>query len=845
MSSVPKSHATVAQAIALWRGGQHREAEQICESLAVGNDPDALTLLAEMHTAGGRPRESNAALQRLAKLRPDDAAAHRRLGDSHLALGAHADAVASYRRALEIDPRSARGHNNMGQALMQLDQFVEAAASYERAVEIDPRYAIAHNNRGIACYNQGGYEKALACYERALEIDPRFGQAHNNHGNVLLKLNRPQEALESFERALGMQTVFLGRGNALQQLKRFDDAVESYERALQMQPDNAEALSNCASVLLTLRRPEKALEYCDRALTLNPNFPEAHNNRGGALLKLGRYDDAARACDEALALRPDYAPALSNMASILSLCTRYAEAVEFSERAIAVQPDLVEAHDQYAGALVGVRRLEDGVRAYQKLLELDPNYRFAPGALLGTQLACCDWSTYEQSVANAVESVLHDKTAIMPFTFLSISDSPELHQRCARAYVTDQIPAESRFPWSGAIHEHDRIRVAYLSADYHQHATALLMAGLFEAHDRERFEIIGVSFGREDGGPMRQRLVKGFDRFIEVRRQSDAEIVERLRSMEIDIAVDLKGYTGDSRCGIFARRPAPIQVNYIGYPGTLALEQIDYLLADPIVMPPELQRHCTEAVVCMPECYQVNDDKRVLDDCTPSRAQMGLPADTFVFCCFNNNYKLSPRMFDVWMRALGRVPDSVLWLLEDNPAAARNLRREAQARGIEPERLVFAPRVDLTAHLSRHRLADLFLDTLPYNAHTTTSDALWAGLPVLTCLGVGFPGRVAASLLHAVGLPELVTHDLDEYAARAVELAQDRAQLRELRDRLSYNRTRRPLFDTARFCRHLETAYTQMWTRYQAGLPPESFTVPALPRTDSMQTTSTRPVTQT
>ena len=828
MNSIPKSHATVAQAIALWRGGQHREAEQICEFLAAGDDPDAVTLLAEMHVAGGRLREANAALQRLAQLRPGDAAAHRRLGDSHLALGAHADAVASYRRALQIDPRSARGHNNLGQALMQLGQVDEAAVSYDRAVEIDPRYAIAHNNRGIACYSRGDYKKALACYERALEIDPTFGQAHNNCGNVLLKLDRPQEALESFERALGTNTVFLGRGHALQQLKRFDAAVESYERALQVEPDNAEALSNCASVLLTLRQPEKALEYCDRALALKPDFPEAHNNRGGALLKLGRLDDAARACDEALALRPDYAPALSNIANILSMSSRYAEAVEFAERAIAVQPDLIEAYDQYAGALVGARRLEEGIRAYQKLLELDPEYRFAAGALLGTQLACCDWSTYEQSVTNIVESVRNDKTVVMPFSLLSISDSSELHQRSARVYVTDQIPAENRASWTGAVYKHDRIRVAYLSADYHQHATAILMAGLFEAHDRERFEIIGISFGREDEGAMRQRLVKGFDRFIDVRRQSDAEVVDLMRSMEIDIALDLKGYTGDSRCGIFARRPAPIQINYLGYPGTMALEEVDYLLADPIVMPPELQRHCTEAVVCMPECYQVNDDKRVLEEHTPSRSEVGLPEDAFVFCCFNNNYKLSPRMFDVWMRILGSVPGSVLWLLEDNPAAARNLRREAQARGIAPERLVFAPRVELTEHLSRHRLADLFLDTLPYNAHTTTSDALWAGLPVLTCLGKAFPGRVAASLLQAVGLPELVTQDIEEYAARAVELARDRMQLRGLRDRLAHNRTRQPLFDTARFCRHLEAAYTQMWKRYQAGLPPESFTVPAL-----------------
>jgi protein O-GlcNAc transferase len=318
-----------------------------------------------------------------------------------------------------------------------------------------------------------------------------------------------------------------------------------------------------------------------------------------------------------------------------------------------------------------------------------------------------------------------------------------------------------------------------------------------------------------------------------VRGLNDRKVVELMRTLEIDIAVDLKGYTWGMRPGILSRRAAPLQVNYLGFPGTMGLEEIDYLIADPIVLPPWQVSHCTERIVYLPECYQVNDDKRTVPQRAPSRREAGLPEKGFVFCCFNNNYKIAPSVFDVWMRLLRTVPDSVLWLLQDNVVAAANLRREAQSRGVSADRLIFAPRVSPDAHLERHILADLFLDTLPYNAHTTTADALWAGLPVLTCMGASFQGRVAASLLHSIGLPELVTHSLDEYFGYAAVLAASPPRLKDLRDRLAHNRTRRPLFDTRQFCRHLEDAFTTMWQRHESGLSPQSFSVSALPVTET------------
>jgi predicted O-linked N-acetylglucosamine transferase (SPINDLY family) len=800
----------IEQAIALWRSGREQEAQRLCESLAASReDTQILSLLAEMHVARGQPHQAVDCLQRLARTPAADAGIHRRLGNALLAIGCAAEAVASYRTAVAIEPASARGYNNLGQALMQLQRFEEARASYQRAIELDPRYAIAHNNLGVLLYDQGECEAALACYRRALQLDPSLAEAHNNCGNALLQLDAAQQALEHYQQALSLKPTLFNRGNEI--------SVPG--------PGHAEALSNCASALLCIKRPEEALRYCERALALKPDLVEAHNNLGGALRQLHRFAEARVAFERALQIKADYAPALSNLANILLTHRRYTGAIAYCDRAIALQADLAEAHDQRALALLIEKRPDEAGQGYARLLQIEPDYKFAAGALFGARLACCDWEHYAQSCEQLGRWVQQGKPVVQPFTFLSVSQSSELQLRCARTYAEHQIPAHCRQPWSGRRHQHERIRIAYLSADFHQHATAILAAGLFEAHDRERFETIAVSFGPDDASPMRRRLQGAFERFIDVRELGDAQAVQLLRSMEVDIAVDLKGYTADCRPGILARRAAPIQVSYLGYPGSMGLEQIDYLLADRIVLPPEQHSHYSEQIVYLPHCYQVNDHSRPLPQAIPTRLEAGLPATGFVFCCFNHSYKINPPVFEIWLQLLQQLPGSVLWLLEDNAAAPRNLRSEAQRRGVDGGRLVFAPRLAHEQHLARHCLADLFLDTLPYNAHTTSSDALWAGLPVLTCLGESFPGRVAASLLHAIGLPELVTRDLQHYAARAFELANDPPQLAELRARLAQNRDTGPLFNTTLFCRQLESAYTRMWQRYQSALAPQGFSV--------------------
>jgi predicted O-linked N-acetylglucosamine transferase (SPINDLY family) len=420
------------------------------------------------------------------------------------------------------------------------------------------------------------------------------------------------------------------------------------------------------------------------------------------------------------------------------------------------------------------------------------------------------------------------KRAILPFPHTTISSSAEEQLQCARIWVAQDCPKAPAL-WRGERYRHDKIRLAYVSADFHAHATAHLMAGVFEAHNRDRFEINAISLGPDDTGELRSRLLASFDRFIDVRQKTDQEAAAIIRQLETDIAVDLKGYTLNHRAEIFVHRPAPIQASYLGYPGTMGGDFIDYIIADKIVLPDEQRAYYTENIAYLPDTYQCNDSKRRIADTTPKRTDAGLPEQGFVFCCFNNNYKIMPEMFDIWMRLLCAIEGSVLWLLEDNPAAARGLRREAEARGLAPERLVFAPRMPSAEHLARHRLADLFLDTLPYGAHTTASDALWAGLPVLTCKGTTFAGRVASSLLSAAGMPETSVNSLADYEAEALRLARDKPALAALKAKLARTRDTCPLFDTARFTRNLEAAFQTMVERQNRGERPTTFAVEVTP----------------
>jgi predicted O-linked N-acetylglucosamine transferase (SPINDLY family) len=589
--------------------------------------------------------------------------------------------------------------------------------------------------------------------------------------------------------------------NLLARLGRGGEALIQYDRALQARPDFFEAHFNRANLLLEMKCFEDAAAGFDRALAARADVPGAWNNRGTALRSLRRFTEALESYDRTVALAPGHVNALTNRAIALFDLRRLDEALAAADRALAAQPGFAEALYIKGNVLRDMGRLPDALAVYERA-------HGHPHALNGaaqTALALCDWDRVAALAPRLKDAILTGGAVVQPFVLLGYSDDAGLQRRCAENYAHRVAPAQAPLS-DGKSYGHGKIRLAYLSADFHQHPTAQLMAELFERHDRSRFEVTAIAFGADDGSAMRARLVRAFDRFEDVRAMSDLDVARLLRAREIDIAVDLNGHTEGARPGIFAHRPAPVQVNYLVYPGTSGASYMTHILADRVVLPPEHQVFCSEKIAWLPDCYQANDATRVIGD-TPTRAKTGLPAEGFVFCCFNNGWKITAPVFDIWMRLLKQIDGSVLWLL-DGPHAA-NLRAAAAVRGIDAARLVFAPKLDATAHLARHQLADLFLDTLPYNAHTTASDALWAGVPVVTEIGKAFPGRVAGSLLKAVDLPELVTANASAYEALALDLAKNPALLKAAREKLARGRAR-PLYDSATFAREIEAAYTAM-----------------------------------
>ena len=610
-------------------------------------------------------------------------------------------------------------------------------------------------------------------------------------------------------------------GVIAKQTRRAERAVELIRKAIGLDARVAAAHSNLAAALLDVRRPKEALASCDKAIELAPDFAMAHNNRAHALLDLKRLEEAVASCDRALALNPEFAEAYSNRALALIGLRRPEEALASCDRAIALKPDFAEAFNNRGWALLTLYHYGEAFVAFDKAFELNPNLTGAEGDRLHSKMRICNWRNFEPECTHLIASVNSGLLTTSPFIFLTIPSSSEEQLKCSSDWITNKFAFSDAPAWRGERFSHKRIHIAYLSADFRQHATAFLMAGMFECHDKSRFDITAISFGQNDTSAMRQQIEASAEHFIDADKYSDDQIVELVAALEIDLAIDLKGFTTDSRTSIFARRLAPVQINYLGYPGTMGAPYIDYIIADRTVIPEEHRAFYSEKIVYLPNTYQANDATRHISDRKFTRIELGLPQSEFVFCCFNNNYKITPHIFDCWMRILKKVEGSVLWLFEDNKAVASNLRNEAAAREVDCERLVFASRVSPSDHLARHRCANLFLDTLPCNAHTTASDALWAGLPVLTCLGETFAGRVAASLLNAIGLPELITTTLEAYEQTAIDLAVHPEKLAIINRKLDENRLTTPLFDTKLFTKHIEAAYAAMYQRHQAGLAPD------------------------
>jgi predicted O-linked N-acetylglucosamine transferase (SPINDLY family) len=624
----------------------------------------------------------------------------------------------------------------------------------------------------------GSLEEAIQRYSALIALRPDFPESHYKLGNAYNRLGRWPEALAAYDRAVALDpqyaNAFCNRGTVLERLERWNDALESYDRTLVLNPGDAFACYNRAGILREMQRYDEAIAGYDRAIALNGGYVEAYVNRGHLLLKLARQAEAASSYDKAIELSYNFA--------------------------------------QLDPAGGGPARLR-------------PEQRYLPGLRRQALMQICDWRGIDVDRERIAAGLRKQLPVTLPLVALTLLPDPTLHRAAAKSWILEEAPPE---PSLGAIAARPRprpqsrkIRVGYFSADFRTHPVAYLTAGLFEHHDRSKFELTAFAFGPETNDPMQARISKAFDRFIDVRQRTDVEVATLARNLEIDIAVNLNGITEFSRSKIFALRAAPLQINYLGYPGTMGAPFMDYIIADGVVVPRAHQRDYSESIVYLPDSFMPFDSSYAIASRQFTRAELGLPNTAFVYCCFNNIFKLTPEVFGAWMRILGRHPDSVLWLSHTNATAVGNLRKEASERGIDARRLIFAERLEsLPEHLSRLRSADLFLDTFPYNAHATALDALWAGVPVLTYARESFASRVAASLLSAVGLPQLVTSSLGEYEDLAVSLAADPGRLGQLRKTLAQNRSTSSLFETAGYVKNLETAYETIYDRYLAGAPP-------------------------
>ncbi|WP_051357008.1 tetratricopeptide repeat protein [Azorhizobium doebereinerae] len=715
-----------------------------------------------------------------------------RAGSLHQA-GDHAGAAKLYASSLKRDPRNAGVQHMHGLCLRQLGRLPEAKASLRAAATLRPQDAAIQADLGTVLLQMGDTAAAQAAFEQALKLQP--GHAAAQVG--LARLAAHDGTLDALRLAVAQQPA---NGEAALELGCAilandgdpDAAAEVWAQAFQRGALSAERMGLAGVNAYEQGRDRESMALLKVASSLRPDIAALHANLGLLLLDKRRHKEAVEVLGKALAIDPNHVGALLNLGSVFVDGKRFAEALTYYRRAIAAEPDNVVARLGAANA--------------------------------GRQI--CQWRNVEADEAELGRLLAATDMRIGPFILLSSHVSTAVHLHAARVWARGvRLEQKDKLPPAPPADPARRIRIGYLSSDFHHHATAFLAVEMFERHDRAKFEVFAYSHSPDDKSAMRQRVIEAFDHFVEVGDMTNAEAARRIRADGIDILVDLKGYTLGCRTEIMALRPAPVQVNYLGYPGTMGADFIDYIIGDRVVTPLDHAGDYDEKIVQLPGAYQPNDSRRAIAESVPDRAACGLPESGFVFCCFNNTYKITPAVFAVWMRLLEAVPGSVLWLFEANATARDNLAYEAASAGLDPERIIFAPKLDLADHLARHAHADLFLDTLPYNAHTTASDALWAGVPVVTCAGESFASRVAASLLTAVGLPELVTTSLADYEALALALAQDPARLAALKARLAAARATAPLFDAAAYTAGIETAYERMHALRSAGKAPEAIVV--------------------
>ncbi len=738
--------------------------------------------------------------------------------------GQPAKAVEFSQLALALNPGMAEAWFNLGIAQARLGQKSAAISALEQARLRCMDSAEGQNSIGLHLLELGALDTAEACLRQAVKLAPNYAYAQSNLGKLFRKRKLLNKALEHVTRAIELAPneplLHVNLVGVYLDLKNNQQAEKSARKAIELAPLLPQAWVNLSASLAKQHRSEEAETAACRALELTNQIPEAWEALGAALASQRRFKDSATAFKNSIALNPKSTDTWVSLGTMHGLQSNHAQAEIAYRKALELDPDKTEALRQLGLTLKELRRHEEALACLHKAYEKDPDLEFLLSVKLMAQASVCDWREWTVGV-RALEQGIEKNTALTdPLTPIALLDEPRIQRLAAEQFAQRENPAHSGFTASPA-KENGKIRIGYFSADFRDHPVGQLLVELLERHDKSRFEIIGYSLSPRSTSPLGLRIANAFDRFIDVSQLSDPELVTAGRQDQLDIAVNLGGYTAGSRNNVFAHRVAPIQVNYLGYAGTMGTEYMDYLITDHVTSPPGSEEWYSEKLARLPNCFMPHDSNQAISRHPFNRSEFGLPEEGFVFCCFNNHHKISPEVFDIWMRLLRNVDRSVLWLTDGPTLLKDNLRREATLRGVAPERLVFARRVDEMAdHLARYRLADLFLDTLPYNAHTTACDALWAGVPVLTRSGRCFASRVATSLLHAAGLPELVTDTVDGYKDLALQLANNPSQLQSLRARLAAQRNTCALFDTNRLAQDMESLFVAMYQQHLRGLPP-------------------------
>jgi predicted O-linked N-acetylglucosamine transferase (SPINDLY family) len=852
--------------LALHLAGKPEDAEAPYRR-AVALEPrfaEALYGLGNVLAASKRPAEAAECYRAAVRENPQNGAAHNNLGNCLRALGKRPEAARSFEEAIRCDPSDAEAWTNLGVVQAETGDLDQAILSYTKALAIEPRAADTLYNLACAFVRKGMAAEAANAAGLALEARPDFPDAFVLAGSALKNLGHYDLAADCYRGALRLRSgdpeALSGLGNALEQQGDMRGARECYEEAVHLDASRSQTHCNLGGLCLAegfsaeaeahLRRAIEldrtswlactklgsALEqrgevgegiyWHQEAVRLNPRSSMAQCNLGNALRRFGRDAEAELHIRQALELDPGHWQAFNNLGAILKDRGRAAEAVELYRQALEHKPDAAAVWLNLGLGLADLRHQEEALRALLRAEELDRQSSEAAAALAILRQQLCEWpQDIEAQWRRMVEDQVSGTITPAPFQLVSVPSTPAEQLASARRCAAIETRGVTPGTWRHVRLARGRLRVGYTSAKMRDHAGAHLVAELLELHDRGRFEIFGYSHGPADASEVRARLIRAFDRFADVTEEAHEETAQRIYDDGVNILVDLNGLNEYRRPRVLANRAAPIQVSYLGYPATTGAEFMDYLIADPYVIPHDHVDFYSEKIAWLPHCYQANDRKRRISEHVPTRAECGLPENGAVFCSFNNTYKINPETFASWMRIVKATDQAVLWLIGDNESAVRNLRSEAAARGVEPDRLVFAPRCGRPEHLARHKHADLFLDTFPCTAHATASDALWMGVPVLTMPGETFASRVAGSLLLAVGLPEMIAGSRPEFEALAIRLAHRPDELAALRAKLAANQTTAPLFDTPRLARYIEAAYERMWSTFAEGKPPDHFRI--------------------